>query len=239
MDTTNFAIKLIEAYKAEHNRMMRSRLKQYKIKGDRGWTSAMESRGLSTTVYRKDNMRSYVHKRFRNYFNTGRHSPCFSYFVSHSVKNAWIRRQELHIAQLRTRYDEEDHQIVAVKAIIASAKTAEVLTHLGKTWRKLVDAVFEEHEAYKARWEARCAIYAFNKMDLGIQIKFGSCNNGGGSMSYINHVIIDGDKIPLRKFLENVEFESVILSAPTERTIPHTQGEQKCTSKRRLSSQPE
>ena len=215
MDSTTFALKLIEAYKAEHNRYRRAQAKRLKITQDQEWIKSMKALGLCSFFYASHDhkMREYDRKRARNHFHDERHNSVTSPFVSQGIKNASIREQSLSLARLRCTNAEKENCITMAKAKLKQVQQTPVVPALGKTWQELVDACAEERYAYEARWEARCAIYAFNRMDMGIQIKFGNCGHHGGSMSYINHVVIDGDKVPLKKFLDNAEFESVVLNS--------------------------
>jgi hypothetical protein len=216
MDCTTFVLALIKAYKTEHNRMKRAQAKKTRIFRDRVWTNQMSAHDFSSYFYH-DSTRykptSYHFKRARKHFHDLKHQETLVAFVSNGVKRAAIREQELELARLRNRFAESVDKIVIAKTKLAQLKKVPVLAALGKTWQLLIDAYAEEYKAHEDRWKARCAIYAFNKMNMGIQIKFGHCR-GSGSMSTINHVVIDGDKIPLKKFLENAEFESVVLNAP-------------------------
>lgn len=92
------------------------------------------------------------------------------------------------------------------------AQESPIDVELGKKWRQLVSAHIIKDRAYRSRWRVRCAITVFNEMNSGIKIKFGNQSRGGGSMSVINHVVIDGFNIKLAKFLDDALFETAILN---------------------------
>lgn len=146
-----------------------------------------------------------THKNTRNYFinyDGGYNNKLFG-FVSLAVKRAHINRRCGKKAFQDPEFNELRDKLEAIPVHKYGAK-----------WQEYVDTFFEEQTASDARWQARCAIYAFNKMGTGIVIKFGTLGKGKGSMSRIKHVIIDNDPIPLRKFLDNAEFEQAILNSP-------------------------
>lgn len=213
MDCTTLALKLIKAYNKENNRYRRAIYKQNKIVHNTEYQVEMGRRGLShRTSFKIRKGSSY--RRAYNYFENVNPSERYTFiaFVSEAIKNKELRAIQQHINALRVseqaptalQVREKDYQELKAKP---------VLTKLGAMWREYIDAVVEMNGAYETRWEARCAIKAFNKMETGIEIRFGNCSRHGGSMSYIHHVVIDGDKIPLRKFIDNAEFESAILDS--------------------------
>lgn len=214
MDCTTLALNLIKAYNAEYNRYRRAEYKKLKILRNEDYVSDMKANGFAITLQRDCGFRrghdiGHARSFFRNADGTG--DRIVYAFVSAAVKRNFIKKAEKELDNIR------DYASLEVRnhrgAEIQTLKQKPVLSKLGKQWQTYVDALLEEQRAYHSRWEARCAIKAFNKMNTGVLIKFGNCNRGNGSMGYIHHVVIDGDKIPLRKFLDNVEFESAILAA--------------------------
>lgn len=214
MDSTTLALKLIKAYETEHSRMRRAQAKKGKIVSNKEWIKSMEVLGLCSYLPSRNYKWSAMDFKYtRNYFYNSQHSSVISPFVSHGIKNAHIREHLLDIARMRGKWEEGDSRISDAEIRLKKIRQTPVAAALGKIWRELVDAESEKCKAIEARWQARCAINAVNKMDTGIQIKFGSCNRNGGSMSRIHHVVIDGERIPIKKFLENAEFETVILNS--------------------------
>jgi hypothetical protein len=92
-------------------------------------------------------------------------------------------------------------------------KERPVLKELGIIWKQYVNAFCDEQEAYEKRWRIRCAINVFNEMNSGIQIKFGNNGKDGGSMNLIRYVVVDGEKIPVKRWIANAEFENTLLKA--------------------------
>jgi len=221
MDFTAFAIALIKSYKREHNRYRRALAAKHRIYSDQSYLKEMKEQGFDPYIHMEGRgIRRYEKKQLRNCFRTPNDvrpkTPLG--FVSAAIKREHLKEITKQLAQMaeastarigiefNPSYTDKLNEKELVNKI-------PVLAELGKKWRTLVDACCEEHKAYEDRWEARCAIKAFNKMDTGIHIKFGNCGHKGGSMSYIRFVTIDGFDIPIRKFLENAQFEQVILSA--------------------------
>jgi transposase len=200
MDSTEFALKLIKAYKAEANRLRRA---LYAVnKNNTKWREQKDTRYNSLYIDESD-------KTHRDYFiGDGSVIEKTSFFISKNIKkreldelDKWIE----HNGHSSSSY------LAKIKADREVMKNAPVLQELGKLWQAIFDAKKEKAAAYKARWEVRCAIKAFNKMDTGILIKFGRAVPNGGSMSNIVAVVIDGERIPLRRFLDNAEFETTLL----------------------------
>jgi hypothetical protein len=212
MDLTAFALKLIKAYNAENNRLRRARNKVNSIKRDNEWRAKMAYHYFSLDPSLRCNSSAWDYKRSRAYFYSYTQLPVKTAFVSYAAKNSEVQQEKRNLCRLRSCWNESSTPVKESLAKIEEIKKAPVYPELGKKWQQLVDAQLEEKKAYDDRWEARCAIKAFNKMNLGIQIKFGSCRRGGGSMSYISHVEVNGDKIKLAKFLDNTIFETAILS---------------------------
>jgi hypothetical protein len=214
MDLNAFALQLIQAYNAEHNRLRRARAEFNRIYRDNEWQAGMRAMNYTVHPDLRMDSRTWDYRRVRGHFHDRglTHVQLKTAFVSHVAKRREIRILERELANMRLICDESSRTVKEYVAKLECAKDTPVLSKLGKKWQQLVDARFEEKRAYDARWRARCAIAAFNKMNLGIQIKFGTCRRGGGSMSYISHVVVNGDKIKLARFLDNAIFETAILS---------------------------
>lgn len=211
MNATELALKLIQSYKEEYNRERRAANAQRRAYVDPVWVEGARARGLRGNVYDGNYSRKLLLKSFLSE-TTG--YPTQTHFVSSAAKNGAIRRQRSEIKRRKARnFCEGDVIITSLERHLCALENAPVEAELGKLWQKQVKAYFEEKAANKARWEVRCAINVFNRMNLGIKIKFGNCRPGGGSMSYISHVEVDGCKIKLAKFLDNAVFESAILSS--------------------------
>lgn len=210
MDMTAFVLKLIEAYKTEHNRLLRAKAKQQRILSDSEWTLQMNKRKLNFHFICRD----ADLRHSRNFFKNNDIEQKFSvrFFVSQGVKNASVRKASHRLAIIIAQNGNDSAFVAEKREELEKLKNTPVEAVLGKKWRELIDACIEENKAYKTRWQARCAIYAFNKMDMGIKIKFGNCSRGGGSMSYISRVIVGSDEVKLSKFLDNAIFETVILN---------------------------
>lgn len=217
MDCSEFALQLIKNYNNEFNRMKRAKARRMRICTDIEFIEEMKANGLNLYLYTDTKLRQYDRTRLRQYFSdirTGKKLPVA--FTSSQIKRRDVAEATRYLSSIVDRgalggsmsamYAEKLSELECLKQL-------PVFTKLGKKWRAMVDAYFEEKQAYEDRWAARCAIKAFNKMNTGTEIKFGNCRRKGGSMSYIRFVVIDGYHMPLKKFLENVQFEQVILAA--------------------------
>lgn len=228
MNCTELALKLIKNYTQEHNRVRRAKNKQYRITTNPEYQAEMVKNGFSGRIkygqVSDGPLRKYDKNSLREYFRDGDGVAMTDTrlvgYVSEAVKRRDLKVIERRIANFPSSVTLEYFE--GTRRLYYALKAKPIFVELGKMWQEYVDAFCDARDAYEARWEARCAIKAFNKMGTGIQIKFGNCTSGKGSMDYPKYVIIDGDKIPLRQFLNNAEFEVAILSAPSD-SLPNEQ----------------
>src|SRR5574343_781715 len=144
MDTAVLALKLIEAYKAEHNRYRRARAKKLKILSDSDWTLQMNRLGLNylpcgpMTAEQKNREL----KRARNYFRNNDIDKKFTvrYFVSQGIKSSHIRKARRSLAILKSHHGEQNSFVVEKREELQKLKDTSVKSVLGKKWRELVDA---------------------------------------------------------------------------------------------------
>lgn len=211
MNTTQLIVKLIKQYNVEHNRLTRARYAKHKISGNQKFQEDMKLHGLCP--YTVDEYQERDIKRFKSYFVDDHGRISHDVFVSKAIKTKHVRQAEKELAEVRAAGSLTAFHLLEAKNQLNSLKGALVLVELGAKWRRYVAACMESDEAYEARWQVRCAIKAINKLDLGMQIKFGNCTTGGGSMSRIRFVNVDGFDVPVKKFLENAQFEEAVLAA--------------------------
>lgn len=210
MNLTKMVVQLIESYTKEHNRLRRARYAKHNSFLTDELKAEMAKHGFATHVQHSEySGNKGLSRRARDSFITpdGRNTKLA--FVSSGIKQRHLKEAKNQLAWNLTQGTPE--YIEACNKDIADITKTPVLKELGIAWRRYIDAVIEENEAYETRWEARCAIKAFNNLKTGFAIKFGNAGHKGGSMSYIKYVVIDGDKIPLRKFLDNAVFEAIVL----------------------------
>lgn len=222
MNTTLYAAQLIKKYNQEFNRLRRADYLMHNLRRDKSLQAEFEKYGLKLDhwAYGKT-----ISKRTRDSFNNADGQPGDKYYVSTGIKKRALKLAQWEVDQIekwlakppdKRQLDVNLYTPDFIKhrrEQLQQIKETKVLYGLGRVWRRYVDAVLEHQEAYETRWQARCAIKAFNEQNLGITIKFGSNHNGCGGMNYIRHVIIDGDKIPYRKWLASAEFEGIVLAA--------------------------
>lgn len=205
MNTTEFALKLIQDYNTENNKLRRAKAAQYAIFSKSDWHDMAASAGVSSYYYKDCGLsRREAEKTF---LDASSQQRTWAIFVSASAKNGAIRSLKRQLNRMTVRNLNSDF----IEDRLSLAQGATVNTKLGKIWRKIVNAHFDEIEANRSRWEVRCAIRAFNKMNLGIKIHFGNCRSG--SMTRISHVEVNGDNIKLARFLDNAIFETAVLNA--------------------------
>jgi len=212
MNDTILAFKMIQSYISEHNRVRRSHAAYLRAIRDPEWVGASRAMAICAFygIAAKGQKRKQMLKAFHNAYG----KPITSVFVSSGIKRATISKLNSELKYLETYKAAHRHSVrwTELEDELNKTENTPVNTKLGKMWRRIVNAQFDEAEARESRWQARCAINAFNKWS-NIKIKFGNCSRGGGSMSYVDHVVIDGFKIKLSKFMENALFETAILTA--------------------------
>lgn len=212
MQYIEFAIQLIKNYNKEFNRLKRARREKDRVFADTDYLEEMSELGFALVPSLGDKPSAYKVKSLCEYFVV-RHPHC-NYedipkaFTSHNIKSRDMSKAKSYLKSV-----ENSSNYLKFEDRLQRIKDVPVRSDLGKKWRRLVHLFYEEYLAYEDRWAARCAIKAFNKMDTGIKIKFGNCSKGGGSMSYIRGVVVDGFEIPLKKFLKDQEFERALLAA--------------------------
>jgi hypothetical protein len=211
MNATEFALKLIQDYNTEHNRYRRAHAAISRLRHDNKWHEEAYALNIKSFYARPSGL---SHKDARNTFlDRGTNMPTNTLFVSSGVKSGRIRAYNSKIKLWKSTISPHAaDRIKEIERVLEIAKNAPVKAVLGRKWRQHVAAQSAADDAYESRWEARCAITAFNKMKCGITIKFGTCDRGGGSMSVINYIVVDGDKVKLAKFLDNALFETAILN---------------------------
>ncbi len=224
MNATELALKLIQNYNTEHNKYRRACRHVRELQTDKQWYENAAAAGIAN-FYFKNTFLSHK-KALNTFLIRASNIPTYALFVSAGVKSARIRSLTNKLKQLELTagvklqsptgedFYSKTHSshIKDLQEDLERAKKAPVNAALGKMWRQIILEHIAVDKAYETRWQARCAIYAFNKMNARIQIKFGSYGRGEGSMSYINHVVVDGDKIKLARFLDNAIFETAILN---------------------------
>jgi hypothetical protein len=204
VNTTKFALELIKSYNSEFNRMRRAKAAAKRILTNDFYLIEMEKLNLVTHLAKAPGSVEEREYQKRNFITK---NPAYDeprIFTSKAAKQCEIRK--------RTKMMRFFNDNRAERHYLEEYKSRSVRSDLGGVWAEYVQALWDYNHAYKLRFEARCAIKAFNKLKTGIEIRFGNCRRGGGSMSYINHVLVDGDKVPLSKFLDNAEFEVVVLN---------------------------
>lgn len=205
MDITQLMVKLIKNYNNEHNRYLRAQKTKKKISKDEEFRSELQRHNL-----RMHYDTNVIYKEWRNMFLDDNRHESKKAFVSQAIKNACIKQYLHDIGQTRTHKPPPPITILQ-RQVLDGLQDAPVLRKLGKMWRMYIDSMVEEKKSYQDRWIARCAIKGFNKLDLGMKIKFGQRINS--SNSRIAAINIDGFDIPIKKFLADAQFEQAILDA--------------------------
>lgn len=207
MTPTDFAVKLIEQYREQDNRLRRAEYAKRLASNSNDWRMKAYDAKISPYFEEKSRLNR---KQALNVFLDGDYLPTRSLFVSAAVKAGYKRHLKAQIKRLESDpYASQKWRISEFKEELDELDSRPVRADLAKLWRAVVNAHFDREEAYKERWQARCAIYAFNTMNLGLKIKFGNMANG--PMSRVCYIEVDGFDVKLKTFLENAEFESVIL----------------------------
>lgn len=216
MDNVAIALGLIKAYKEQFNLEAKNKRKIQSILKNFLYVDKMTAQGLNVLV--KSDLSYYAYTRSLRFFYDKRGIETRCVYVSKGVKNADIRRLNKEIKRLESNILPNEkpayylsNRLVNLKAEIQGVKDTPVEAELGKMWRSYIKAVYNSEQAYKKKFEVRTAIKVFNKLNTGVSIHFG--NSRVGSMNRIDSVSLDGDRLPIKKFLENAEFENAILAA--------------------------
>lgn len=222
MDSMAMALALIKEYRQQFNREVRVRRVSKAALSNSKYIDTMRTKGFN--CYLRNDLPSYRYKQaFRTFFGfKGNYRE--DVFVSKSLKNAAIRRLKKEIQWATDRRDgyvadkidtltisRANTSITRLTQELEDARLKPVEAELGTIWRAYVKAVHEEKQAHEKKYAIRCAIKVFNKLNTGISIHFGNCRSS--AMNRIYRVRVNGEDLMTSRFLENAEFETVILAA--------------------------
>lgn len=222
MDSMAMALALIKEYRQEFNREVRARRVSKAILSDQKYIDTMRTKGFN--CYLRNSLPSYRYKQaFRTFFDF-KENYREDVFVSKSLKNAAIRRLKKEIQWATDRRDgyvadkidtltisRQNNTIARLTQDLEHTRIKSVQAELGKTWQTYVKAVHEEKQAHEKKYAVRSAIKIFNKLNTSISIHFGNCRSS--AMNRIYRVRVNGEDLTTNRFLENAEFETVILAA--------------------------
>jgi hypothetical protein len=216
------ALALIKEYRQEFNREVRAKRVSKVILSDSKYIDKMRTKGFN--CYIRNDLPSYRYREASRNFFTFTEASRKNVFVSKGLKNSFIRSLSWALGRAVDRRDvyeadKVDASILSrqndyVKHLteeIEHERMKPVEAELGKTWRTYVKAVHEEKLAHEKKYAIRSAIKVFNKLNTGISIHFGNCRSS--AMNRIYRVCVNGEDIPVSKFIENAEFETAVLAA--------------------------
>jgi hypothetical protein len=208
MDHMAMAVALIKAYRSQYNRGVRAQRRLDLVLGKGAYMKDMRDHGLEP-FYQGPKITKRIYNEIRKSFQYYNSIPVRA-FTSKRAKSDEIRRLSKELSQVGPNGWHEERITHHVNEL-DRVRALPVYARLGKLWQTYLYAHYEMQQADKEKYEVRCAIKVFNKLDTGIAIRFGNMRTT--AMNRIYAVRIDGFDIPVSKFLDNVEFENAVLAA--------------------------